>query len=225
MRFGRSATLLDPGWPFVLAGLVLIASAVLVPATYDLWVMRAQLAHLDAQERENGARLDAYTRFVQALDSADPQLVRRLAASQLNLVPRGERPMIVAGSARRSPVEWAELTVAPVRAAPEPFPDSLLSRLTLGRKGLWILGAGAMCVFLGLLSAPVRVRVPRPEEMVEAGAAAARSVGLLGRAPAAPAALAMAAGPVIEALPSARARVSLGTDLPLDSDPLPSGSD
>ena len=60
---------------FVIAGLVLVASAALVPATYDLWVMRTQLRHLDAQERENFSRLEAYSKFVTDLDSAEPQLV------------------------------------------------------------------------------------------------------------------------------------------------------
>ena len=229
MPRSRSPILFDPGWPFLLAGLVLVASAALVPATYDLWVMRAQLAHLDARERENSARLDAYTRLVAALDTADPQLVRRLAASQLNLVPRGERPLIVAGSASRNPADWAEATVMPVRATPEPFPDSLLSRLTLGRKGLWIIGAGAMCVFLGLLSAPLRVRRPDREEVLEAGAAAARNLGVLGR-PQATAAMAGGASPafaggVADTQSSARPFVSLGTELPHEVDPLPSGSD
>ena len=174
MRNGRAAILFDPGWMFLIAGLVLVASAALVPATYDLWVMRTQLKHLDAQERENGIRMDAYSRFIQDLDSADPQLVRRLAASQLNLVPRGERPIIVARSVRSTPVEWVDATVQPVHASVVPFPDSLLSRLTLGRKALWIAGAGVMCIFLGLLSAPLRLFVPQTPTLQEAGEAAAQ---------------------------------------------------
>jgi hypothetical protein len=55
-----------------------------------------------------------------------------------------------------------------------PFPDSLLSRLTLGRKALWIAGAGVMCIFLGLLSAPLRLFVPQAPTLQEAGEAAAQ---------------------------------------------------
>lgn len=225
MRTGRAAILFDPGWLFVLAGLVLVASATLVPATYDLWVMRTQLRHLDAQERENCNRLEAYSRFVQELDAADPQLVRRLAASQLNLVPRGERPVIVAASAGQTPIEWADATVEPVRATVIPFPDSLLSRLTLGRKALWIAGAGAMCIFLGLLSAPLRLRLPATPTVDEAGAAAARALGVK-----APVALAMAGVPrlpaaIADSAPSAESVVRVGADTPPETQPEPHGAD
>jgi hypothetical protein len=225
MRIGRASILFDPGWLFVLAGLVLVASATLVPATYDLWVMRTQLRHLDAQERENCNRLEAYSRFVQELDAADPQLVRRLAASQLNLVPRGERPVIVAASAGQTPIEWADATVEPVRASVVPFPDSLLSRLTLGRKALWIAGAGAMCIFLGLLSAPLRLRLPAAPSVDEAGAAAARALGVP-----APAMLSFAGGARLptaapDTSSSAESAVRIGVDSPADSESGPHGAD
>ncbi|MFO0963551.1 MAG: hypothetical protein U0625_11700 [Phycisphaerales bacterium] len=175
MRHGRASVLFDPGWLFLVAGLVLVASAVLVPASYDLWVMRTQMRHLDARETENYRRLEAYSRFVHDLESAEPQLVRRLAASQLNLVPRGETPLAVASSARQTPIQWVDATVQPVQPVVAPFPDSLLSRLTLGRKALWVAGAGAMCIFLGLLSAPIRMPVPEPPSLEGAGDAAANA--------------------------------------------------
>lgn len=220
----RAAILVDPGWMFLIAGLVLVAAATLVPATYDLWVMRAQLKHLEAQERENATRLEAYGRFIADLAEADPQLVRRLAASQLNLVPRGERPMIVASTAQRPPLDWVESSVTPVRAAVVPFPDSLLSRLTLGRKALWIAGAGAMCIFLGLLSSPLRMRLPSRPSLEEAGSRAARALGV-------PAPAFMAAGgPSLPAAQadshsSAVAAVRIGADAPAEHDPQPHGAD
>ncbi|MFM8818519.1 MAG: hypothetical protein ACKOHI_11715 [Phycisphaerales bacterium] len=223
MRGFRASVLFDPGWLFVVAGLVLVASAALVPATYDLWVMRTQLKHLEAQELENDRRLAAYSRFVNDLDRVDPQLVRRLAASQLNLVPEGERPMIVASTVARTPAEWVEASVAPVRAATVPFPDSLLSRLTLGRKSLWIGGAGVMCIFLGLLSAPIRMRMPQAPSLDQAGAAAARMLGA--GAPA----LAMAGGAAgthgDDSAPSATPGVRLGFDHPHERDDLAHGAD
>lgn len=224
MRLPRAAILFDPGWMFLIAGLVLAAAATLVPATYDLWVMRAQLKHLEAREQENATRLVAYERFITDLAQADPQLVRRLAASQLNLVPRGERPMIVASTAQRPPLDWVESSVPAVRASVVPFPDSLLSRLTLGRKALWIAGAGAMCIFLGLLSAPLRMRLPSPPSLGDAGARAARALGVP-----APAFLATA-GPALPAAQpdshaSAVASVRIGTDDPVEHDPLPHGAD
>lgn len=159
----RSSVLFDPGWLFLIAGLALIISSVLVPASYDLWVMRSQQKQLAAQERENDLRLQAYARFLSDLDSRDPQLVRRLAASQLNRIPKGESPVLLAASANRTPIEWVDASVQPVTAQITPFPDSLLSRLTLGRKALWVAGGGVMFMFLGLLLAPVQVAIPRKE--------------------------------------------------------------
>lgn len=163
MASDRRSLLFDPGWLFLVAGLVLVASAVLVPASYDLWVLQAQQRHLAAQEQENINRLQAYERFCADLRANDPQLVRRLAASQLNRIPKGETPLLLAGTANQTPLEWVDRSVAPVLASVPPFPDSLLSRLTLGRKALWVAGAGVMCMFLGLLLAPLRMALPQPD--------------------------------------------------------------
>jgi ABC-type sugar transport system permease subunit len=158
----RSSFIFDPGWLFLVAGLVLVASAVLVPASYDLWVLRAQQQQLAAQEQENYNRLEAYERFNTSLRAGDEQLIRRLAAAQLNRIPKGEKALLLAGTANQTPLEWVDASVKPVVASVTPFPDSLLSRLTLGRKALWVAGAGVMCVFLGLLLSPLRLAVPKP---------------------------------------------------------------
>jgi hypothetical protein len=158
---GPVSIIFDPGWLFMLAGLALVAAAVLVPASYDLWVLRAQQQQLAAQEAENYKRLDAYSQFASSLQAADPQLVRRMAASQLNRMPKGETPLLLSTTANQTPLDWVDASVQPVVANVAPFPDSLLSRLTLGRKALWVAGAGVMCVFLGILLAPLQLRVPR----------------------------------------------------------------
>jgi hypothetical protein len=234
MRFGRPTVLFDPGWLFVVAGLVLVASSALVPATYDLWIMRTQLRHLEAEAQENDRRMAAYSSFIHDLDRADPQLVRRLAAAQLNLVPRGERAILVAGTARRNPVDWVDATVTPVVAKVVPFPDSLLSRLTLGRKSLWIAGAGAMCIFLGLLSAPLRLRVPSTAILDDAAEAAGRvlrggpAVAIAGGAgePGAEAAFRRArAEHSAETASSATPSVRIGADHPPETDAASHGAD
>lgn len=160
-KSGPVSIIFDPGWLFMLAGLALVAAAVLVPASYDLWVLRAQQQQLAAQEAENYKRLDAYSQFASSLQAADPQLVRRMAASQLNRMPKGETPLLLSTTANQTPLDWVDASVQPVVANVTPFPDSLLSRLTLGRKALWVAGAGVMCVFLGILLAPLQLRVPR----------------------------------------------------------------
>jgi hypothetical protein len=116
-----------------------------------------------------------------------------------------------------------EASVAPVRAATVPFPDSLLSRLTLGRKSLWIGGAGVMCVFLGLLSAPIRMRMPQAPSLDVAGAAAARMLGA--GAPAFAIAGGAAGTHGDDSAPSATPGVRLGFDHPHECDDLAHGAD
>lgn len=132
--------------------------------------------------------------------------------------------MIVASSAQRPPLDWVEASVQPVQATVVPFPDSLLSRLTLGRKALWIAGAGAMCIFLGLLSAPLRMRLATRPSLKEAGVRAARALGVP-----APAVLA-GAGPSLpvahaDSQSSAVPSVRIGGDALPEHDPAPHGAD
>lgn len=158
---------LDVGWLYVAAGLALCAAGVLVPAQRDLDLQRRQLARLDAEVRAARSRLDAYGDFVERLDRRDPPLVRRLAASQLNVLAGGGTAMLVSSS-RLDPVEaWIAESVeveAPSTAAP---PRTLLVRMTEGRLRLWLIAAGIVAIFAGLLmdgrpAMRPRRRVPLP---------------------------------------------------------------
>lgn len=141
----------DAGWLFVAAGLVLILAAAVVPSERQLHSLRSQLDELRHAQRSNDAIISAYARFVSDLDGRDPSLVRRLAASQLNVIPRGETPLLMASSVNASTSEWIEATadLEPFRAPPPP--DTLLARWTSGRGRLWAIGAGGFLVFAGLM--------------------------------------------------------------------------
>jgi len=141
----------DPGWLFTLAGLAVMVSAALLPAELDLHDLRQQRAAIEARERWNRVRIEAYDRFLADLDGREPSLLRRLAASQLNLMPKGEQPLLMATSIDHTVCEWIDETVPPFEFVPQPAPDTLLARLAEGPRRLWLMAGGAMSVFLGLV--------------------------------------------------------------------------
>jgi hypothetical protein len=144
--------MLDPGWLFLIAGLAMCAAGILIPAQNDLRALKGQLDALHAEEALVTARLRAHANFLDDLEQADPTLVRRLAAAQLNVVPAGDRPILLARTPSASVIDWIDQTVAT-----EPPPTagaglSRLSRLAEGPYRLWALGGSVFCIFIGLLT-------------------------------------------------------------------------
>ena len=162
---------IDPGWLFVVAGLALCAVGLLVPAQRDLRTMRRQVTLL-AQEWDRQAReLEAHEIFLEQIQDREPDVIRRLAAAQLNLVPAGETPVLLASS-RDAPVsEWISRTVSTGGSTPVDPTDtttniSWLAQVTQGGGRLWILGAGIFAVFLGLLVDGGPTRTQRARKLV-----------------------------------------------------------
>ncbi|MBM4101451.1 MAG: hypothetical protein FJ256_04225 [Phycisphaerae bacterium] len=146
----------DPGWLFLAAGLALVVAAAVLPESERVHVMRNQLQTIKFAEQHNFARMAACSKFLDDLKAGDPALVRRLAASQLNLMPRGETALLVASSIESTPSDWIEASVTPPQFEMEAYPDTLLSRWTLGPQRLWVIAVGAFCVFLGLVLGPTQ---------------------------------------------------------------------
>lgn len=144
----------DPGWLFVAAGLVVCAAGIIIPAQEDLQALRVQLEQLRAQELHAYARLKAHSDFMDQVDSADPALVRRLAAAQLNLVPARDTPLLLTASQTSPVTDWIEATVNPDIRPPKPAPLSSLGQLANGPYRLWLFGGGIMAVFVGLMLGP-----------------------------------------------------------------------
>ncbi len=122
----------------------------LLPAQHDLAILNEQLAKLEHQEKVNQKRIGAYAQFLVELKSNDPSLLTRLAASQLNLMPKGEEPVLMATSMEHTVSDWIEATVPPQAFEPSLVPDTLLTRLASGQRRLWLMGGGALIVFIGL---------------------------------------------------------------------------
>jgi hypothetical protein len=144
----------DPGWPFVVAGLGLLVCAVLIPAQRDLQQLRNTLEVHRALEDQSLRRLEAYDRFLADLDRNDEQLVRRLAASQLNLMPKEQRSVLLTSSVNATVTDWIDASEPLELPTPEAYPDTLLARLATGPRRLWVLACGVFLVFIGLLLGP-----------------------------------------------------------------------
>ena len=140
----------DPGWLFTVAGFVIMAASALLPAQHDVAILKEQLAKLDQEEKVNHKRIQAYEQFLVELKSKDASLLTRLAASQLNLMPQGEAPVLMATSMEHTVSDWIEATVPPEAFETNLVPDTLLTRLASGQRRLWLMGGGALIVFIGL---------------------------------------------------------------------------
>ena len=153
----------DPGWLFLLAGLVLLAAAVLIPAQQDLadarWRRDAALAH----EHNRLDRLDRYQAYLAAVETNDPQLVASLATSQLGLVPKGGQPVDSAASPNMLDASvFRQLEPGAVVVSAPPTARSVLARLVSSRETrLWVIGFAAVCVLVGTLPHVASVRTTR----------------------------------------------------------------
>jgi len=183
-RLGWIPAFLDPGWLFVIAGLAMCAAVIIIPAENSLQALRQQVGQLKEEESLLAARLSAHASFLDELRRGEPALVRRLAAAQLNLVPEGERPVLLVRSASASVEDWIERTVREEAAASPRPARSVLAMLTEGPQRLWVLGGSILSVFIGLLIGPSISRA-RPAGVVEAEAPDGAQRGMDGRAEAA----------------------------------------
>lgn len=143
----------------MIAGLALVLAAAVIPSNREMHGLSTQLKELQDIERTNFAVLGSYARLLQDLEDGEPALIRRLAASQLNVIPKGETPLLMASTVNASVSDWVESTVEAEPYRPDPVPDTLLARWTEGSRRLWAIGAGAFLVFVGLLLTPGASRV------------------------------------------------------------------
>jgi hypothetical protein len=147
---------LDPGWLYLLAGIVLLAATVLIPAADDLASVRNQRDRALAIEQHRVERLANYQQYLVALEAEDPSLVRALAACQLNQIPANrslilETPELMPGATATASI-FAALEPATLRLPDRRTPDSILFRWTTSDTSrTWLIAAGAFCLLMGLL--------------------------------------------------------------------------
>ncbi len=143
---------LDAGWLFVLAGLAVCGAALLVPAQQDLASVMSKRDQLEVHSMASMRQLMAYDAVLQGLQDQDPQLMRRLTANQLNLLPEGDTPILLDperadGSFDRWVRESSKVEVPPAVEARE----TLLVRISTGPYRLLVIAGGILCLFIGTL--------------------------------------------------------------------------
>jgi hypothetical protein len=141
---------LSPGWPFLIAGLAVVAAVMLVPAWRDVQDVRLERDRLQAVVDYEGRRVEATRSMLAALHTGDPDLQRRLIAWQLNLLPAGD--VAIAREVHAGGVlGWIDDTVEPVTAPPLAPAVSRLESIVSGPARLWMMAAGVLLVFVGLV--------------------------------------------------------------------------
>ena len=163
VRGGRSAVSVrparpidgfDPGWLFLIAGLVLLGYTVVIPAQADLAEAEWQRDRAVAIEAQREERLFKHERYLVALESHEPTVVRALAASQLNLVPVSQAAIMEVDDPARSDVSvFPSLEPTPIRLPELQLVESRLARWARDDESrLWLIVSGSLMVFIGLMS-------------------------------------------------------------------------
>lgn len=164
-----------PGWMFLLSGLVMGSTCLLMPAWREHQALQWHLGLMRAQASQFARQEEGYRHFQNALQIGDPLLLERLAFTYLRLKPVGTLPlddpgrMVAAGGARAaSATEFAtieQMLHEPMPAIGKDFSpprkvDSKLVRLTMGPARPIVLGLSLMCIYVGivwpLMGHPVR---------------------------------------------------------------------
>jgi len=157
---------LDAGWLFLLPGLCLLGSTVLIPAYNDLMDARWVRDRNAAIEKSRLERLDRYGMYLDAIEREDESVVMSLAVSQLNMIAESFEPVAPSKDPTNIPA-----SIFPM-LEPEPgydavaMPARLKSRLeiwsTNDRTRLWLIVGGGFCVLVGLLPAATRQKAAAP---------------------------------------------------------------
>lgn len=150
--------LLDPGWPWLLAGVLLMVSAAVIPSEQRLLREQAAVRQLE-QERDRLREVsETYVRFLDEVGRGEETLVRRLAAAQLGIVPEGLEPLVILSGVTDPPTRWIERAamndIDDAAASSETTQASLLVSILDGSGQLWVFGAALLFIFVGLLLGP-----------------------------------------------------------------------
>lgn len=154
---------LDPGWLFLIAGMLVVACTVLIPAQRSLDNARWERDRAAAIERHRVERLERYAAYLDALSRGDESVLLSLAATQLNKLPEDRIPLDMPPEVSLTSASvFPTLEPDPLELPPRPErarKPSLLESLTIGNTSrLWLMAAGLLCIVWGLLPASA----PRP---------------------------------------------------------------
>lgn len=150
----------DPGWPFVIAGLLILAAGILIPGHRELLELRGELVRQETREQVAFEQLRAYDEFLTGVRETDPEVIRRLAMAHLNKIPTGEESLLLTPGMNQTVGEWIESSIPDRTVVVPPYPDTVLARWALGPGRLWMLGVAVMLLFVGFVLGPSTPSIP-----------------------------------------------------------------
>jgi hypothetical protein len=152
--------LLDAGWLFLLSGLLLIASAVMIPASRDLARAHWRRDRVLLTEMHRLHRLTRHESYLGALLEGDDAVAYQLAATQLGLARQGAEIVNLPDNGPTANASvFASLEPPAIELPAFRETDTRLARLVNDeRTRLWVLAIGAMLVLVGLLPPSVTAR-------------------------------------------------------------------
>ncbi len=135
-------------WMAFLAGIAVFVAVALIPPAADLDSMRRQRDRVLAMEQTDLQRLDNYRAMLAALERHDPDTLRLVLASELQLVPRGRTALVAPGQPEDPRLfELLEPPPPVLPAEVSPTVPSALTKLAnddIGRLLLLILASSAI---------------------------------------------------------------------------------
>lgn len=136
-----------------------MAAVILLPAQQDLDDAKVYLDRVHAAESHRADRLERYQKYLTAVQRGDEAVIRSLAATQLNQAPAGRELLVPEdGHGPRSASVFDSLEPPPlVLPEGQPAPSRLQRWATDDRTRLWLIGAAALCLLIGVLP-PARAR-------------------------------------------------------------------
>ena len=145
--------LFDAGWLFLIAGLLLIASAVMIPATRDLERAHFTRDRVLLTEMNRLHRLTRHEAYLGALLEGNERVALQLASTQLEQTKIGTQVIELTNEGpTASPSVFDSLEppaiVLPVADTTESRLAGLVNR---ERSRLWVLAAASALVLIGLL--------------------------------------------------------------------------
>ena len=153
--------LIDPGWLFIVIGLAVLASGLLLPSWREKLELESQLDYSGLVESQMKNRMVKSTSMLDQLSHGDQSVIKRVSMSDRNVLQSGDEPVMRDLEAPSEVLQWLDASIRQREAHDATILASIASRsqleqLATGPWRLWFLGGGAMCLCLGLVLGPSR---------------------------------------------------------------------
>ena len=139
-------------WLYLLCGVILTVSAIVLPAHKDLQVLESKKAAIASNAQDLETRIQIYSAFLQEVKTENPFVTQRLIEMQFNETPYGTA-VVIDKSAPSTPLDWVAQRAKKEKILPmETEHASILSTFVAGQGRLWVLGIGVFTMFIGLIT-------------------------------------------------------------------------